>query len=136
MASRIIRKIISTPKAPKAVGPYSQAVQVDNTLYVSGQIGFIPETMELAPGGAVGEADQALKNLGAILEAAGTSYENVVKTTVLLQSINDFTAVNEVYAKYFPKNKPARAAYQVVALPKGANVEIEAIAIVGEILDY
>ncbi|XP_059153153.1 2-iminobutanoate/2-iminopropanoate deaminase-like isoform X2 [Physella acuta] len=113
----------------------SQAVQVDNTLYISGQIGFIPETMEIVPGGAVAEADQALKNMGAILEAAGSSFENVVKTTVLLQSINDFAAVNEVYSKYFPNNKPARAAYQVAALPKGANVEIEAIAMVGEIVD-
>ncbi|CAL1530138.1 unnamed protein product [Lymnaea stagnalis] len=135
MASKIVRRIISTAKAPKAVGPYSQAVQVDNTLYISGQIGFIPETMEIVPGGAVAEADQALKNIGSILEAAGSSYDNVVKTTVLLQSINDFAAVNEVYAKYFPKTKPARAAYQVAALPKGATVEIEAVAVIGEIID-
>uniref|UniRef100_A0A0B7AFG0 2-iminobutanoate/2-iminopropanoate deaminase n=1 Tax=Arion vulgaris TaxID=1028688 RepID=A0A0B7AFG0_9EUPU len=135
MASKIVRRIISTSKAPKAVGPYSQAVQVNHTLYISGQIGFIPETMEIIPGGTVAEADQVLKNLGAILEAAGSSYEKVVKTTVLLTNINDYVAVNEVYTKYFSNSKPARAAYQVAALPKGANVEIEAVAIVGDVTD-
>ncbi|KAK3745040.1 hypothetical protein RRG08_037655 [Elysia crispata] len=135
MASKIVRKIINSSKAPKAVGPYSHAVQVDSTLYVSGQIGFIPETMELASGGVAGEADQALKNLGLILADAGSSYEKVVKTTVLLRSINDYAAVNEVYAKYFSSSKPARVAYQVAALPKGAAVEIDAIAIVGDVTD-
>jgi 2-iminobutanoate/2-iminopropanoate deaminase len=135
MASKVVRRIISTAKAPKAVGPYSQAVQVNNTLYISGQIGFIPETMEIVSGGTVAEADQVLKNLGSILEAAGSSYDKVVKTTVLLKNISDFAAVNEVYARYFPSAQPARAAYQVAALPKGANVEIEAVAIVGDITD-
>ncbi|BFZ16636.1 hypothetical protein BsWGS_19675 [Bradybaena similaris] len=136
MASSIIRRIISTSKAPKAVGPYSQAVQVNQTLYISGQIGFIPETMEIVPGGTVAEAEQVLKNLGSILEASGSSFDRVVKTTVLLKNIGDFAAVNEVYEKYFSSSrKPARAAYQVAALPKGANVEIEAIAVVGDITD-
>jgi len=135
MASKIIRKIISTSKAPAAVGPYSQAVQVNETLYVSGQIGFIPETMAIVDGGAAAETDQALKNMGKILEEAGSSYKNVVKTTVLLKDIGDYAAVNEVYSKYFSEARPARAAYQVAALPKGATVEIEAIAIIGELTD-
>nr|KAI8728922.1 ribonuclease [Biomphalaria glabrata] len=135
MASKTVRKIITAANAPTPRAPYSQGVQVNNTLYVSGQIGISPESKEIVQGGAVAEADQALKNIGAILEAANTSYDNVVKCTVLLQNINDFAAVNEVYAKYFPNVKPARAAYQVAALPLGANVEIEAIAIVGEIVD-
>jgi len=135
MASKIVRKIISTSKAPAAVGPYSQAVQVNETLYISGQIGFIPETMNIVDGGAASETDQALKNMGEILKAAGSSYKNVVKTTVLLKDINDYAAVNEVYSKYFSDARPARAAYQVAALPKGANVEIEAIAVIGELTD-
>ncbi|CAG5131807.1 unnamed protein product [Candidula unifasciata] len=135
MAANIIRRIISTPKAPKAVGPYSQAVQVNNTLYISGQIGFIPETMEIVSGGAVAETEQVLKNLGSILEAAGSSYDKVVKTTVLLKNISDYAAVNDVYAKYFSGSKPARAAFQVAALPKGASVEIEAVAVVGDVTD-
>ncbi|ESP05474.1 hypothetical protein LOTGIDRAFT_208507 [Lottia gigantea] len=133
--SGFVRRIIHTSKAPKAVGPYSQAVVADNTMYISGQIGFNPETMELVEGGAVGQADQALKNMGAILEAAGATFNNVVKCTVLLQDINDFTKVNEVYSKYFSKSLPARAAYQVAALPKNGLVEIEAIAVLGEVKD-
>ncbi|KAH9489300.1 hypothetical protein Btru_057040 [Bulinus truncatus] len=135
MASKTVRKIITASNAPTPRAPYSQGVQAGNTLYISGQIGLSPETKELVPGGAVAETEQALKNIGAILEAAGSSYDNVVKCTVLLQNIENFAAVNEVYAKYFPNIKPARAAYQVAALPLGANVEIEAVAIVGEIVD-
>jgi len=135
MASKIVRKIISTSKAPAAVGPYSQAVQVNDTLYISGQIGFIPETMEIVGGGAASETEQALTNMGEILKAAGASYKNVVKTTVLLKDIGEYAAVNEIYTKYFSEGKPARAAYQVAALPKGANVEIEAIAVIGDITD-
>lgn len=104
-------------------------------MYLSGQIGMDPATGNLVPGGVVNEAEQALKNMGAVLEAAGATFNNVVKATVLLQNINDFAAVNDVYSKYFPKNFPARAAYQAAALPKGAQVEIEAIAIIGDITD-
>merc|ERR1712058_149331 len=129
------RVIISTKKAPDAIGPYNQAVQVDNTLYISGQIGFIPETMEVIKGGVVVETKQALTNMGHILEAANCSFNNVVKTTVLLADINDFKDVNEVYTKFFTNNYPARAAYQVAALPRGARVEIEAVAVVGNITD-
>jgi len=134
MSGAARRVIISTKKAPAAIGPYNQAVQVDSTLYVSGQIGFIPETMQITPGGAVAEARQALVNMGEILKAANTSFGNVVKTTVLLADINDFAAVNEVYKEFFTENYPARAAYQAANLPKGANVEIEAIAIVGKLV--
>ena len=130
------RVIISTSKAPGAIGPYNQAVLVDRTLYISGQIGFDPPTMQIVGNGNVqAEAKQALKNMGEILKAAGASYNNVVKTTVLLADINDFVAVNEVYKTFFTSNFPARAAYQVAALPKGALVEIEAVAVVGPMKD-
>ncbi|KAL8577666.1 hypothetical protein ACOMHN_060777 [Nucella lapillus] len=131
----VTRKIVHTDKAPAAVGPYSQAVIAGNTVYVSGMIGFMPDTMKIVDGGAGPEADKALTNMKAILEEAGVPMTNVVKTTVLLADINDYATVNEVYAKYFSENKPARAAYQVAALPKGARVEIEAIAVVGNIVE-
>merc|ERR1711994_1236939 len=133
MSGSLRRGIISTKKAPDAIGPYNQAVQVNNTLYISGQIGFNPTTMEIVSGGVVAEAKQALTNMGHILEAANCSFNNVVKTTVLLADINDFKDVNEVYTKFFTDNYPARAAYQVAALPRGARVEIEAVAVVGNI---
>merc|ERR1712058_77516 len=133
MSASLRRVIIATKKAPDAIGPYNQAVQVNNTLYISGQIGFVPETMEVIKGGVVPEARQALTNMGHILEAANCTFDNVVKTTVLLADINDFAAVNEEYTKFFSDNYPARAAYQVAALPRGARVEIEAVAVVGKI---
>lgn len=123
-----MKNIIATENAPKAVGPYSQAVEVNGTLYISGQIpvvpadGSIPETIEE-------QTHQSLKNIGAILAEAGFSYGNVVKTTVLLDDIADFKAMNGVYAEYFIGDKPARACYQVAALPLGVKVEIEAIAV-------
>lgn len=123
-----MKQIIATPNAPKAVGPYSQAVMAGDTLYVSGQIpvvpedGTIPETIEQ-------QTHRSLKNVGAILKEAGLGYENVVKTTVLLADIKDFAAMNAVYAEYFVSDKPARACYQVAALPLGVKVEIEAIAV-------
>merc|ERR1712018_765256 len=130
------RVIIATKKAPDAIGPYNQAVQVDSTLYISGQIGFIPSTMQIVEGGAAAEAKQALTNMGHILNAANCTFNNVVKTTVLMADMKDYPAVNEVYAQFFSKEAaPARAAYQAAALPKGAKVEIEAVAIVGNISD-
>ncbi|XP_031214768.1 2-iminobutanoate/2-iminopropanoate deaminase [Mastomys coucha] len=129
--SSIIRKVISTAKAPAPVGPYSQAVLVDRTVYVSGQVGIDPSNGQLVPGGVVEEAKQALKNVGEILKAAGCDYTNVVKTTVLLADMNDFGTVNEIYKTYFKGCLPARAAYQVVALPKGSRIEIEAVAVQG-----
>ncbi|XP_049628377.1 2-iminobutanoate/2-iminopropanoate deaminase [Suncus etruscus] len=127
----LIKKVIHTTKSSAAIGPYSQAVLADRTLYISGQIGLDPSSGQLVPGGVAAEAKQALTNMGEILKAAGCDYTNVVKTTVLLADINDFNTVNDVYKQYFKSNFPARAAYQVSALPKGSRVEIEAIALQG-----
>jgi len=131
MSNAVRRIIINTPKAPAAIGAYSQAVLVDRTLYISGQIGFDPQTMNIVGGGkdVKAEALQALTNMGEILKASGASFNNVVKCTVLLNDINDFSIVNEVYKSFFTQNFPARAAYQAANLPKGALVEIEAIAV-------
>ncbi|XP_062424311.1 2-iminobutanoate/2-iminopropanoate deaminase [Rhea pennata] len=134
MAS-VVRKIISTAKAPAALGPYSQAVLVDRTMYIAGQIGIEPSSGQLVSGGAKEEAKQALKNMGEILKAAGCDYCNVVKTTVLMADMKDFNDINDIYRQFFNTNFPARAAYQVAALPKGARVEIEAVAIQGSIQD-
>uniref|UniRef100_A0A2K5KHS0 2-iminobutanoate/2-iminopropanoate deaminase n=1 Tax=Cercocebus atys TaxID=9531 RepID=A0A2K5KHS0_CERAT len=122
--SSLIKRVISTTKAPGAIGPYSQAVLVDRTIYISGQIGMDPSSGQLVSGGVAEEAKQALKNMGEILKAAGCDFTNVVKTTVLLADINDFNT-------YFKSNFPARAAYQVAALPKGSRTEIEAVAVQG-----
>ncbi|XP_051826864.1 2-iminobutanoate/2-iminopropanoate deaminase [Antechinus flavipes] len=129
--SSLIKKVISTAKAPGAIGPYSQAVLVDKTMYISGQLGMDPASGQLVSGGVAEEAKQALINIGEILKAGGCDYTNVVKTTVLLADINDFNAVNEIYKQYFKSSFPARAAYQVAALPKGGRVEIEAVAVAG-----
>ncbi|KAL3831581.1 hypothetical protein ACJMK2_023319 [Sinanodonta woodiana] len=131
----VVRKIIASAKVPLPVAPYSPAVIVDKTMYISGQVGRDPATGNLVPGGVVPEAHQTLKNIGTLLEAAGIGYNNVVKVTVLLNDIQDFARVNDVYTNYFTKNYPARAAYQVAALPLNAKIEIEAVAIVGEIVD-
>ncbi len=124
-----MNKIIHTDKAPAAVGPYSQAVLAGNILYISGQIPLVPETGIIEAVGIEAQTHQALKNLGAILEAAGFTYNDVVKTTCLLQNIDDFAAFNAVYAEYFVENKPARACFGGNDLPKAALVEIEAIAV-------
>ncbi|KAJ8290958.1 hypothetical protein GJAV_G00019660 [Gymnothorax javanicus] len=129
------KKIINTSKAPAAIGPYSQAVVVDRTMYISGQLGMDPSSGQLVTGGVQAEAKQALVNMGEILKEAGCGYNNVVKTTVLLADMNDFTNVNDVYKQFFSSNFPARAAYQVAALPRGGLVEIEAIAVLGPITD-
>lgn len=122
-----MKRIIASPKAPKAIGPYSQAIELNGTLFVSGQLPVDPESGEI-PTGIEAQTRQALTNIGAILEEAGLSFNDIAKTTVLLQDINDFAAMNAVYAEYFPEDKPARVCYQVAALPKGALVEIDAIA--------
>ena len=121
------KKIISTDKAPQAIGPYSQAVVVGEMVYTSGQIGLNPETMEMRET-LEEQAHQVCKNLMAVLEAAGSSIHNVIKTTVFLDDINDFVAVNEIYAQYFTEPFPARSAVEVGKLPKNAKVEIEVIA--------
>ncbi|MCL3777290.1 MULTISPECIES: RidA family protein [unclassified Actinomyces] len=121
---------VATENAPAAVGPYSQAVEAGGTVYVSGQVPLDPATGRLVDGGIRAQAEQSLRNVGAILEAAGLGYGDVVKTTVLLADIADFAAVNEVYARFFTGPVlPARAAFQVAALPLGAGVEIEAVAV-------
>lgn len=123
------KRIVATDKAPKAIGPYSQAVVVGEMVYTSGQLGLDPVTMELKDS-VEEQAHQACKNLIAVLEEAGSSMNNVIKTTVFLADINDFAAVNEVYAQYFTEPFPARSAVQVGNLPKLAKVEIEVIAYV------
>ena len=122
------KKVIASPLAPKAVGPYSQAIQTDNTLYVSGQLPINPETGTMAES-IEEQTAQSLKNLGNILAEAGFGFENVVKTTVLLADIKDFVAMNGVYANHFSGAFPARVCYQVAALPMDAKVEIDAIAV-------
>lgn len=122
-------KKISTDKAPAAIGPYSQGIIVGNMLYASGQIPIIPETGETAQGDITVQAEQVMKNVGAILEAAGTTYENVVKTTCFLADMADFAAFNAVYEKYFTE-KPARSCVAVKQLPKSVLCEVEVIACV------
>jgi len=124
-------RIISTKKAPAAVGPYSQAIEAGNTLYVSGQIPLDPETMEFVSEDVGEQASQCLKNLNAIIEEAGYSVENIVKCGVFLLDMNDFAAMNEAFTEYFGDHKPARFCIAAVGLPKGAKVEIDAIAVKG-----
>lgn len=123
-----MKKIIFTEKAPKAIGPYSQAVEINGTLYISGQVPIIPETGEM-PEGIKAQTEQVMKNIGAILNAAGYSYDHVIKSTCLLNDMDNFKAMNEVYGAYYKVNPPARAAYGVVKLPLGALIEIETIAV-------
>ncbi len=121
-------RTISTPAAPAAIGPYSQAQISGNHLYTSGQIPLVPETMEMVSGTIEPQAEQVLKNLSAVLAAAGTSWDRVVKTTVFLSDMADFAAFNAIYEKALGGAKPARSTVQVAALPRGAKVEIELIA--------
>lgn len=123
----IMKKIIASPKAPAAIGPYSQAIELNGTLFVSGQLPVNPATGDM-PATIEEQTRQSLVNIGAILEEAGLSFNDVVKTCVLLSDIADFGAMNAVYAEFFPETKPARVCYQVAALPKGAKVEIDAVA--------
>ncbi len=123
-----MKTVIATTAAPGAIGPYSQAIEANGLVFVSGQIPLDPATGAFIPGGVEAQAEQSLKNLKAVLEAAGCSLADVVKTTVFLTNMGDFAAVNEVYARFFTAECPARSAVQVGALPKGALVEIEAIA--------
>ncbi|MET0752657.1 MAG: RidA family protein [Pyrinomonadaceae bacterium] len=125
-----MKEIISTEKAPGAIGPYSQAVKAGNIVFCSGQIPIDPATGNFVSEDVAEQTEQVLKNLSAVLEAAGTSLNNVFKTTVFLADMNDFVAMNEVYAKYFSENKPARATVQAARLPRDARVEIECIAVV------
>ncbi len=123
------KKIISTPNAPQAIGPYSIAIQTDQMVYTSGQIGIEPATGEIVPGGIEAETRQALTNLTRVLEAASSGLKYVVKTTVFLRDMSDFARMNAIYAEFFTENPPARTTVAVAALPKGAAVEIEATAL-------
>lgn len=124
-----MKTIISTPKAPAAIGPYSQAVVVGNMIYTSGMIPIIPETGELETGDIKAQAKQAIGNLITLLEESGSNAANVVKTTVYIKDMNDFAAVNEVYSTFFTENCPARSCVEVARLPKDVLIEIEAVAI-------
>ena len=124
-----MKKILSTSSAPAALGPYSQGVDGGSVVITSGQLGLVPATGEFAEGGVAGQTRQSLENVKAVLAQAGLGMENVIKTTVFLNDMNDFAAMNEVYATFFPADPPARSAVEVARLPKDALVEIEAIAV-------
>ncbi len=125
-----MKRQVQTDKAPKAIGPYSQAIIAGDFIFCSGQIAIDPTTGELNTGSTEDQTRQVLKNLGAVLEAAGASYDGVVKTTVYLQDMNDFAKMNAVYGEFFKIPFPARAAVQVARLPRDVKIEIEAIALV------
>lgn len=126
------KEILSTSKAPAAIGPYSQGVKIGNFIYTSGQVPFVPETGALVEGDIQAQTKRSLENIKAILEAANTSMDNVVKTTVFIKDMNDFGKVNEVYAQYFTDKQPARSCVEVARLPKDVSVEIEVIAVLSE----
>lgn len=123
------RTVISTPDAPQAIGPYSQAIETPQYIFCSGQIPIDPATGDLVAGGIVEQTHQVLKNLSALLASRGLSLQNVVKTTVFMSDLGEFAAMNEIYAQYFTSEPPARSTVQVAALPKGSRVEIEAIVL-------
>jgi len=123
-----MKRIIKTTKAPAAIGPYSQAVESNGTLYISGQVPLDPVSMKLVDGGIVEQTTQVMENIGAILKEAGYKYSDVVKSTCLLSDMANFRAMNEIYGKYYVENPPARAAFAVKDLPLGALIEIETIA--------
>ena len=126
------KEVIATRKAPAAVGPYSQAIRVQDLVFTAGQIGLDPSTGKLVPGDVKAQTRQVLRNLSAVLEAAGSSIAQVVKTTVFLADMRSYGDVNAVYGEFFTDNPPARSAVQVAALPLGASVEIEAVAVCGD----
>jgi 2-iminobutanoate/2-iminopropanoate deaminase len=127
-----VKQIIATDRAPKAIGPYSQAVRAGNLVFASGQIPIDPATGEFVPGGIAEQTEQVLRNLTAVFEAAGLGLSQVIKTTVFLADMNDFTDMNEVYGRFFAEQPPARATVQAARLPRDARVEIEAIAVMSD----
>jgi 2-iminobutanoate/2-iminopropanoate deaminase len=124
-----MKKVISTPNAPKAIGPYSQAIEANGMLFISGQIPIDPQTGKIVDGGITEQTEQVMKNIGAILKEAGFEFRDVVKSTCLLSDMDNFAAMNVVYGTYYSENPPARAAYAVVKLPLGALIEIETIVV-------
>ncbi|HKG55597.1 MAG TPA: RidA family protein [Anaerolineales bacterium] len=127
------KKIVFTEKAPKAIGPYSQAIRTENLLFTAGQVGLDPDTMEIVEGGIEAQTRRVLTNLKHVLETADSGLNFVVKTTVFLQDMAEFAKMNAVYAEFFPENPPARSTVQVAGLPKGALVEIECVALLNPI---
>ncbi|MEJ2411837.1 MAG: RidA family protein [Anaerolineales bacterium] len=126
----VVKKVIvATEKAPKAIGPYSAAVKAGNLVFTAGQLGIDPDSGDFVPGGIEAQTKKALENLSAVLDAAGTSLANVVKTTVFLDDMDDFSDMNGIYGQFFTENFPARSAVQAAKLPKGGLVEIEAVAL-------
>lgn len=125
-----MRKVIATEQAPQAIGPYSQAIKANGFLFASGQIPLDPVTGQVKEGGIAEQTEQVLQNVAAVLEAAGTSFERVVKTTVFLKDLGDFAAMNEVYGRYFSQHPPARSTVEVARLPRDVKVEIEVVALV------
>jgi 2-iminobutanoate/2-iminopropanoate deaminase len=126
------RQVVNTDKAPKAIGPYSQAIRVGDFIFCAGQAGIDPATGKLVEGGIQAETRRVLQNLTAVLQAAGSSFSHVVKTTVFLKNMDDFKAMNSIYAEFFPSAPPARSTVQVARLPADASVEIEAIATISQ----
>lgn len=124
-----MKKVISTSNAPAAIGPYSQAIETDDYVFTSGQIPINPATGEVEGKTIEEQTEQVMKNIGALLEASGLTFANVVKTTCFLADLNDFAAFNAVYAKYFPNEAPARSCFAVAGLPKGAKLEVETICV-------
>jgi len=124
-----VKEIIATDKAPRAIGPYSQAVRAGGFIFASGQIPFDPATGEFVPGGIAEQTEQVLKNLTAVFAAAGVGMDQIVKTTVFLADMADFTAMNDMYARFFGDAPPARSTVQAAGLPRGARIEIDAIAV-------
>jgi len=124
-----MKEILSTDKAPKAIGPYAQAIRVNGFIFTAGQIALDPANMQLIPGDVATQTTRVLENLKAILESAGSSLDRAVKATVYLKDMNDFTAMNEVYARYFPKDPPARSTVEAARLPRDVRVEIDLIAL-------
>jgi len=128
-ATSVEKKVISTSDAPQAIGPYSQALKVGNTLYLAGQIALDPETNRMVEGGIEAQTHRVLQNLGAVLNAAGFSFSDVVQAQVFLANLNDYKAMNSIYAEYFNKAPPARAVVEAAKIPKGALVEIMMVAV-------
>lgn len=127
-----MKQIINTERAPQAIGAYSQAIKIDGFVYTSGQIALDPATAQLVDGGIAEQTEQVLKNVTAVLEAAGTRLDQVIKTTVFLADMGDFAAMNQVYAKFFVSDPPARSTVQAARLPRDARVEVEVIALAGD----
>ena len=125
----VVKRVVATDGAPKAIGPYSQGIEAGPFVFLSGQVALDPATGQMVAGGIAEQTERALQNLEAVLKASGLTMNHVVRTTVFLIDLGEFSAMNEVYARHFPKDHPARSTVQVVALPKGARVEIDAIAL-------